>query len=131
MTGVHYGVHQDQNFYKLTYWFLIKADMLKVPKKGSLLRFCNILRKSILTVFAFYCDAKHCKILYKVPSHLCHYLLLRTFQGQFQDSPSLWYAVPAFRIESICSSFYISHQKIFHIYISSVKPYIYSELYLL
>ena len=33
--------------------------MSKVPKKGSLLSFCNILRKSIVTVFAFYWDEKH------------------------------------------------------------------------
>ena len=33
MTGVHYGVHQDQNVYKLNWRFLIKADMSKVPKK--------------------------------------------------------------------------------------------------
>ena len=32
MTGVLSGVHQDQNFHKLDYQFLIKADMSKVPK---------------------------------------------------------------------------------------------------
>ena len=39
--------------------------MYKVPKKGSLLNFRNILRKSIATAFVFYCDAK--QILYWVP----------------------------------------------------------------
>ena len=33
--------------------------MSKVTKNGSLLNFCNILKKSIVTVFVFYCDAKH------------------------------------------------------------------------
>ena len=33
--------------------------MSKVTKKGSLLNFCNISRKSIATAFMFYCDAKH------------------------------------------------------------------------
>ena len=39
--------------------FLWKPDMSKVPKKGNMLNFCNILRKSIATVFVFYFDAKH------------------------------------------------------------------------
>ena len=33
--------------------------MSKVPKKGTLLNFSNILRKSIATAFVFHCDAKH------------------------------------------------------------------------
>ena len=33
--------------------------MSKVTKKGSLLNFINILRKSIATAFVSYCDAKH------------------------------------------------------------------------
>ena len=39
--------------------FLWKPDMSKVPKKGNMLNFCNILIKSIATVFVFYFDAKH------------------------------------------------------------------------
>ena len=118
MTGVHYGVHQDQNVYKLNWWFLIKADMSKVPKKRSLLSFCNMLRKRIVTVLGFYCDAKHSDTL-QGPSHVCYYLFLQTFQlYRFcQVSPSLWYAVPVLRIELICTRFDISHQKNFLIYI--------------
>ena len=118
MTGVHYGVHQDSHFSQLDYRFLIKADMSKVPKKRSLLRFCNILRKSMVAVFAFYCDSKYSDTL-QGPSHVCYYLFLQTFQlsRYCQVSPSLWYAVTLFRIESICTGFYISHQKNFHIYI--------------
>ena len=33
--------------------------MSKVTKNGSLLNFCNILKKSIVTAFVFYYDAKH------------------------------------------------------------------------
>ena len=38
MTGVDYGVYQDQNFYKLDYRFLIKADMSKVPQKRKFVK---------------------------------------------------------------------------------------------
>ena len=118
MTGVHYGIHQDLNSYKLDYRFLIKVDMSKVTKKGSLLSFCNIIRKSTVTAFVFYCDVKHSDTL-QGPSHVCYYLSLQTFQlPRFcQVSPSLWYAVSVFKIKSICTGFYITHQKNFHIYI--------------
>ena len=118
MTGVLYIVHQDQNFYKVDYQFLIKPDMSKVPKKERLSSFCNILRKSIVNVFAFYCDVKHSHTL-QGPSNVCYYWFLQTFQlSRFcQVSLNLWYAVPVFRIESICTGFYISHHKNFHIYI--------------
>ena len=49
--------------------------MSKVPKKGSLLNFSNILRKSIATAFVFYCDAKHSDTLLG-SSHVCCYLFL-------------------------------------------------------
>ena len=52
-----------------------KPDMSKVPNKGSLLNFCNILRKSIATAFVFYCDAKHLDTLLG-SSHVCCYLFL-------------------------------------------------------
>ena len=112
------GVHQDQNLYKLDYRFLIKADLSKAPKKGSLSSFCNILRKSIVTVFVFCFDAKYSYTLHG-PSHVCYYLFLQTFQlSRFcQVSPSLWYVVSAFWIESVCTGFYIFHQRNFHIYI--------------
>ena len=38
--------------------------MSKVPKKGSLLNFSNILRKSIATAFVLYCDAKRSDTLW-------------------------------------------------------------------
>ena len=51
MNGVHYGVYQDQNCYKLDYWLLIKAfglltfDVQRTQKR-KFINFCNILRKS-------------------------------------------------------------------------------------
>ena len=53
--------------------FLWNPDMSKVPNKGSLLNFCNILRQSITTVFVFYFDAKHSDTLWG-SSHVCCYL---------------------------------------------------------
>ena len=55
--------------------FLWKPDISKVPNKGSLLNFCNILRKSIETVFVFYFDAKHSDTLWG-SSHVCCYFCL-------------------------------------------------------
>ena len=49
--------------------------MSKVPKKGSLLNFSNILRKSIATASALYFDAKHSDNLLG-SSHVCCYLFL-------------------------------------------------------
>ena len=88
--------------------------MFKVSKKGSLLSFCNILRKSIVTVFVFYCDTKHSDTL-QGPIHVGYYLFLQTFQLSLfcQVGPILWYAVSVFWIESICTGFYIFHQKTF------------------
>ena len=94
----------------IDFWWT--PDMSKVPKKGILLSFCNILRKSIVTVFAFYCDVKHSETL-QGSSHICSYLFLQTFQPfRFcQDRCSFWYAVSVSRIKSILPGFYISHQK--------------------
>ena len=74
-----------------------KPDMSKASRKGSLLSFFNILRKSIITVFVFYCEAKHSDCLWS-SSHVCCYLFLQTFQlSRFcQNSPGFWYAVPVF-----------------------------------
>ena len=49
--------------------------MSKVPKKGSLLNFGNILRKSIATAFVFYYDPKQSDTLLG-SSHVCCYLFL-------------------------------------------------------
>ena len=49
--------------------------MSKVPKKESLLNFCNILRKIIATAFVSYCDAKHSVTLLG-SSQVCCYLFL-------------------------------------------------------
>ena len=72
MNGVHFRVHQGQYFYKLDYRFSMKP-ISKVPKKGILLNFCNILRQSITTIFVFYFDAKHSDTLWG-SSHVCCYL---------------------------------------------------------
>ena len=115
MTGVHCGVHQDQNFYKLDYRFLIKADMSKVPKKGSLLSFCNILRKSIVTVFVFYCYAKHSDTL-EAPS-----MFVITCFCKYPNCLDFARSVIVCGLLSQCSGLnqfvlaYISHRKKFHI----------------
>ena len=76
MDGVHFGVHQDQNFYKLNYRFLIKvARHVQSNQKRKLLNFCHLLRKSIETAFVFYCGAKHSDTLLG-SSHLCCCLFL-------------------------------------------------------
>ena len=79
MNGVHYEVHQDLqlqlfNFFKLDYQFLMKARHVQCTKKGSLLSFCNILRKSIATVFVFYYEAKTFR--YFTGFHSCLLLLV-------------------------------------------------------
>ena len=58
----------------IDFWWK-QPDMCKVPKKWSLLNFCNILRKSIATAFVFYCDAKQSDTLLGF-SHVCCYLFL-------------------------------------------------------
>ena len=113
--------------------FWLKQTCPKYPKR-KFVKLLQYIKKKYCNCFTFYYDAKHLDTL-QGPSHVCYYLFLQTFQlSQFcQVSPSLWYAVPAFRIESNCTGFYISHQKIFiftKFFISSVKQYIYSELYL-
>ena len=76
MDGVHFGVYQDQNFYKLDYWFLMKvARHAQINQKRKLLNFCNILRKSIAPAFLLHCDARHSDTLLG-SSHLCRYLFL-------------------------------------------------------
>ena len=75
MNGVHFGVHQDQKFYKLDYWFLMKTRHIQSTQKGSLLNFCNILRKSVTTVFALYFNAKHSDAWWG-SNHACCYLFL-------------------------------------------------------
>ena len=46
--------------FDVNYRFLMKvARHIQSTKKGSLLNFRSILRKSVATAFVFYCDAKH------------------------------------------------------------------------
>ena len=62
--------------FDVSYRFLMKvARHVQSTKKGSLLNFSNILRKSIATAFVFYCDAKHSDTLLG-SSHVCRYLFL-------------------------------------------------------
>ena len=76
MDGVYFGVHQDQNFYKLDCRFLMKvARHVQSNQKRKLLNFCSILRKSIATAFVFHCDAKHSDTLLG-SNHACCYLFL-------------------------------------------------------
>ena len=103
---------QSKKFAMLDYQFLFKADMSKVPKKGSLLSFCKILRKSIVTVFAFYCDAKHSDT--SLGSQSCLLLLV------FANIPTVSILTGQSQFVVCCPSlldwvnlycFYISHQK--------------------
>ena len=58
----------------VSYRFLIKvARHVESIKKGSLLNFSKILRKSIATAFVFYWDAKHTDTLLG-SIHVCCYL---------------------------------------------------------
>ena len=64
------------SIFDVSYQFLMKvARHVQSTKKGSLLNFSNILRKSIATAFVFYCDAKHSDTLLG-SSHVCCYLFL-------------------------------------------------------
>ena len=64
------------SIFDVSYRFLMKvARHVQSTKKGSLLNFSKILRKSIATAFVFYCDAKHPDTL--LGSHdVCCYLYL-------------------------------------------------------
>ena len=43
MNGVHFGVHQDQNFYKLDYWFLMKvARHVQSTQKIKFVKFLQL-----------------------------------------------------------------------------------------
>ena len=65
--------------FDVNYQFLMKlARHVKSTKKGSLLNFSNILRKSIgckATGFVLYCDAKHSDTLLG-SSYVCRYVFL-------------------------------------------------------
>ena len=64
------------SIFDVSYRFLMKiARHVQSTKKGSMLSFSNILRKSIAIAFVFYCDAKHSDTLL-ASSHVCHYLFL-------------------------------------------------------
>ena len=62
--------------FDVSYQFLMKvARHVQSTKKGILLNFSNILRKSIATAFVFFCDAKHSDPLLG-STHVCCYLFL-------------------------------------------------------
>ena len=132
MNGVYCEVHQDQNFCKWDYQFLMKPRHVQSTRKRKFFKF---LEYSFLYCCCVLVWSKNIQITLQGSSHVCCYLFLQTFQlSRFcRDSPGFWYAVPVSRIESVCPGFYICYQKNVHIYIvfiSSVKPYIYSELHL-
>ena len=55
--------------------------MGKVPKIGNRKYFCNILKKSFKTAFAFCCDAKHFDILWTSGHGRCDLLLMHDNMG--------------------------------------------------
>ena len=76
MNGVHLGVHQEKNLYKLDYQFLMKvARHVQSTQKRNFVKFLQYIRKSLATAFVFYCDAKHSDTLLD-SSHVCYYLFL-------------------------------------------------------
>ena len=99
----------------IDFWW--KPDMSKIPKKGSLLRFCNIY----ICIYNIYIKKKYCNCF----CVLLWYKTFRYFTGfqsyllslSFANTPTVPIFVLVSRIESICPGFYICHQKKFHIYI--------------
>ena len=60
MNGGHFGVHQDQNFCKLDYHFLMKvARHVQSNQKRKFIKFLQYIKKKCRNSFVFYCDAKH------------------------------------------------------------------------
>ena len=73
MNGVHFGVHQDQNFCKLDYRFLMKARHVQSTQKMESVKFLQYTSKSIATAFVFYFNAKHSDTL-RGSGYVCCYL---------------------------------------------------------
>ena len=67
MNGVHFRVHQDQNFYKLDYRFLINVARHK--RKRKVVKFLQYITKKHRS------DAKHSDTL-RGSSQVCFYLFL-------------------------------------------------------
>ena len=64
------------SIFDVSYRFLMKvARPNQSAKKGSLLNFSNLFRKSTETAFAFFCNAKLSDTLLG-SSHVCCYLFL-------------------------------------------------------
>ena len=57
MNGVHFGVHQDQNFYKLDYQFSVKTRHVQSTKKRKYVKFLQYIKKKYRNCFCvlFWC----------------------------------------------------------------------------
>ena len=51
MNGVHFGVHQDQNFYKLDYQFSVKTRQVQSTKKRKYVKFLQYIKKKYRNCF--------------------------------------------------------------------------------
>ena len=51
MNRVHYGVHQDQNFYKLDYRFWMKARHVQSIQKRKFVKFFQYTKKKYNNCF--------------------------------------------------------------------------------
>ena len=52
MNGVHFGVHQDQSFYKLDHQFLIKvARHVQSTEKRKFVKFLQYIKKNYCNCF--------------------------------------------------------------------------------
>ena len=76
MNGVHFGVHQDQNFYKLDYQSLMKeARHVQRTQKWKFVKSLQYIKKKYCHCFVFYCDAKHSDTL-QSSNYVGYYLFL-------------------------------------------------------
>ena len=78
------------SIFDVSYRFLMKvARHVQSTRKGILLNFSNILRKSIATASVFYCDARHLDTLLG-SNHVCRYLFLGGYGQEWAWSFRSW-----------------------------------------
>ena len=107
----------------IDFWW--KPEMSKIPQKGRFLSFYNILRKSSIIIFVFYCDAKysdtlryfmgfHSSLLLLVFANISTALIL-SGQSQFLIfCPSAWDSINLSRFLHFSTTTKIHIYIIFH-----------------
>ena len=66
MNGVHFGVHQDQNFSKLNYRFLMKARHVQTTQKKKGIKCLQYTSKKYCNCFCVLLTFRYIQILYGV-----------------------------------------------------------------